>query len=337
MKNIVLTGGGTAGHIMPNIALLPALRTHFDNIYYIGANDSMEEKIAKKNNLPFYSTPTVKFVRGKFFVNAKIPFVLLKGISKAKNILKELKPSIVFSKGGYCALPAVLAAKSLSIPVVCHESDITIGLANRVTIPIARAFITSFESTSKKGICLGTPIRKEIFEGNPNYLINSFKTVRPIILVLGGSLGSKTINECVRLAARTLTDYNILHISGDDKNLDIDNYQSFKFVDRIEDYYAASDIVISRAGASTLAELTALGKKTLAIPLPQGASRGDQVANAAFYRQKGLINVLPQEKLTPYNLIASIKEMATKAPKVLKRNDAVIDSIVKILIDKCKA
>lgn len=309
MNNIVLTGGGTAGHIMPNVALIPALDKRFDNIFYIGEKGGMEETIVKKHGIDFYYTPAVKLIRGKFLPNMKIPFILLEGIKKAKKILKELQPSVVFSKGGYCALPTVFAAKLLKIPVICHESDISVGLTNRVTIPFSTALITSYPDTSLKGKYLGIPVREQIFSGNAHSLRSLFRVERPVILFMGGSLGSKAINECLEKCISALGDYNILHIKGNNSTRREDNYHSVNFVDNIEDYFAASDLIICRAGANTLAELTALGKRVLAIPLPKGASRGDQVENASYYKKAGQIEVLPQEKLTPYNLVTSINDI----------------------------
>ncbi len=335
MKSIVLTGGGTAGHIMPNIALLPALRKRFANVYYIGEAGGMEQKIAEKAAIPFYSTPAVKLIRGKFITNMKIPFVLLNGIKKARAILKELRPAVIFSKGGYCALPTVFAAKSLKIPVICHESDTTLGLANRVSLPFAAAVITSFPKTLTKGVYMGIPLRERIFQGNPKAVYDLFKVNRPIILFMGGSLGAKAINECLQKSITALSDYNILHIKGEQGCSRSDNYRVIDFVDNIEDYFAAAELVVSRAGANTLAELTALGKRVLAIPLPKGASRGDQIDNAAYYKKEKLIEVLPQEKLTPYNLVASIKEALT-APAPKARFDYLLpDKIADFILTKC--
>ncbi|NCA67123.1 MAG: UDP-N-acetylglucosamine--N-acetylmuramyl-(pentapeptide) pyrophosphoryl-undecaprenol N-acetylglucosamine transferase [Clostridia bacterium] len=336
MKSIVLTGGGTAGHIMPNIALLPSLKEYFSNIYYIGEKGKMEEKIAEKEGLPFYSAQSIKLVRGKILTNLRIPFVMAKGIKAAKLILSKLKPDVVFSKGGYCALPTVFAARSLKIPVVCHESDMTIGLANRISMPFCAAFITSFPKTSEKGICLGMPVRQRIFEGNPQIVRNLFRIQRPIILFLGGSLGAKAINDCLEKTLSALGDYNILHIKGEKSLRHQENYFAIDFVDNIEDYFAASDLIVCRAGASTLAELTALGKKVLAIPLPEGASRGDQVDNAAYYKKLGLINVLPQEKLTPYNLMSFISD-AVFSPSPQKVYDKKTpEKIVQEIVSHCR-
>ncbi len=312
MKNIVLTGGGTAGHVMPNIALLPALKGHFDNIFYLGEQDGIEQRIAAEYSIPYFPTPAVKLVRGKILPNIKIPYVLLDGITKAKAVLKKLKPDAVFSKGGYCSLPAVFAAKMLKIPVVCHESDYSIGLANRVSLPFASGFVTSFAETSSKGKHLGIPVRQRIFEGKAHKILSLFRVSRPIILFMGGSLGAKAINDCLEKALSALGDYNILHIRGDSAANIRDNYRAVNFVENIEDYFAASELVVCRAGANTLAELTALGKRVLAIPLPKGASRGDQVENAAYYKKTGQIEVLSQDKLTPYNLFSSIANIISQ-------------------------
>jgi UDP-N-acetylglucosamine--N-acetylmuramyl-(pentapeptide) pyrophosphoryl-undecaprenol N-acetylglucosamine transferase len=336
MNNIVLTGGGTAGHIMPNIALLPDLKKRFDNLAYIGEVDGMEQKIAEKAGLPFYSTPAVKLIRGKVLSNIKIPFVLASGIKKARTILKRLNPSVVFSKGGYCALPTVFAAKSLKIPVICHESDMTVGLANRVSLPFADALITSFSNTYSKGVCLGLPIRERVFIGNAKIVRALFKVERPIILFMGGSLGAKAINECLEKSLTALSDYNIIHIKGGSAVRRAENYHSIEFAENIEDYFAAADLIVSRAGANTLAELAALGKRVLAVPLPKGASRGDQVDNAAYYKKEKMIEVLPQEKLTPFNLVTSVKDMLNSPPPQARYDRSVPDKIADFLLSKCK-
>jgi len=219
-KTIVLTGGGTAGHIMPNIALLPEISKHFDNIYYLGSKDSMEEKILKKyNNVKFVSIPTTKFIRKLTLKNLAIPFKLIKGIYQTKKILKEINPNVIFSKGGFVSVPVAIAGKKCKIPVISHESDLSMGLANKIILKYANVVCTTFEDTlqcNKKCICTGTPLREQIFKGDKCNVLNkiSYSKNKPFVMFFGGSLGSKNINNLVENSINELlTQFNILHIT----------------------------------------------------------------------------------------------------------------------------
>ena len=312
--NVALLGGGTAGHIMPNLALFPELKKRFDEVIYLGAPHSMEEGICKEQKIPFYPTETMKFHRKKPWKNLLLPFVIAKGVDQARRILKDADISLVFSKGGYAAIPSVFAARLLGIPVVCHESDKSMGLANRVTAPFSERVYAAFPDTYKKAHAMPTPIRKEIFEGKPLSLFPDKS--RKTILFMGGSLGAKAINDLLSECFAELSkNYNILHLCGKSGlPLRTPTYVSIPFVSNIQDYFATADLVVSRAGASTLGELTALGKSVLAIPLPKGESRGDQEENAAYYLQKGCISVLPQEALNPRTFPAVIDQIIRKRP-----------------------
>ena len=314
MTNIALVGGGTAGHVMPNLALLEELKKRFDDVIYVGSPSSMEERICKTKNIPFYPTETTKFYRRKIWKNLSIPFVLAKGAAQAKRVLKEKNVDVVFSKGGYAAVPTVLAARFLGIPVVCHESDKSMGLANRFTALFAERVYTAFSETYKKAKVMQTPIRKEIFQGRKSdFFPNKQKRT---LLFMGGSLGAKAINEALSENYAALSDkYNILHITGEGGlPLKTNSYVSIPFCENIADLFESADLVVSRAGASTLGELTALGKRVIAIPLPKGESRGDQEQNAAAYKKLGLINVLPQDALKGNDLVAVIDDIITKRP-----------------------
>ena len=313
--NVALAGGGTAGHITPNLALLPELKTRFDKIIYLGAPSSMEEALCKKANLPFYPTETSKFHRKRIWKNAALPLTLIKGIRQAKSVLKAENVSVVFSKGGYAAIPTVLAARSIGIPIVCHESDCTMGLANRLTALFAAKIYTAFPGTYKKASVLATPIREEIFRGEPLDLFS--RPEKPVVLFMGGSLGAAAINDALSKSFAELTEkYNILHISGKSAPpIKSPSYVSVPFTDSIEDFYKTADVVVCRAGASTLGELTALGKKVVAVPLPKGESRGDQEENAAYYLSEKKIRVLPQSELSARSLLAAIdKSIKNSAP-----------------------
>lgn len=316
---IVLTGGGTAGHIMPNLALLPYLKERFDKVIYMGGKDSMEERICSNIDIVYYSTSVVKFNRGSLLKNINIPFKLTQGIHQAKKILISESPNIIFSKGGYSALPSVLAGKRLGIPVVCHESDSTMGLANKITAGFADKTYTAFPDTYKNASVIPTPIRDNIFEGN---ILNVFKNYeKPAILFMGGSLGAEAINDCVKDCLSDLTAaYNVIHIRGGDNNETIcqDSYYSVYFTDKIADFFKTADLVVCRAGASTMGELAAIGKRILAIPLPAGNSRGDQLGNAEYYAKHGVAAILPQDCLSCTSLLTSIRSLLmTRRPTPL--------------------
>ncbi len=312
MTNIALVGGGTAGHIMPNIALLPELKKLFDSVIYIGTPDSMEQRICLTQNIPFYPTKATKFYRRKPWKNLSLPVTVIRGVKQAKQILKEKDISLVFSKGGYAAVPTVLAAHILGIPICCHESDYTMGLANRLTAPLSERVYTAFPNTYRKAVVRATPVRKEIFEGKRLELFadQSKKT----LLFMGGSLGAQAINEALSENYAALSNkYNIIHVTGKGgMPLRTPTYHALPYAENIQDLFQTADLVVSRGGASTLGELTALGKRVVVIPLPKGESRGDQEQNAAYYRRLGLVNVLPQSALSGDTLVRVIDDIILK-------------------------
>jgi len=340
MMKVVLTGGGTAGHIMPNIALYEYFRRYFGEVIYIGSESGMEKNIAQKYNIRFHSIPVVKLMRGKVLANLKIPFVLTKAVRQAKKLLSDIMPSVIYSRGGYVALPVVSAAKKLDIPVVCHEADINMGLANKLTARYAEAVFTSFENEKparKKYLYMGTPIREEIFRGDAEKSKNrlGIKKNLPCVLIMGGSMGAKAINECVYKALPSLCkSYNIIHLCGKSGDMTIThpNYFQMNFSDDIADLYALCDVVVSRAGANAAAELDALNKKSVLIPLPKGASRGDQILNARYYEKRGA-RMLLQESLTPETLLAAIAEqfnMPVKFGSRQSNNERIVKAVYEI-------
>lgn len=319
MKTIVLTGGGTAGHVIPNMALLPGLKKHFENIYYIGTN-GIEKEIATSYGLPFFEITAVKLRRKEVIKNLSLPFKLASSINKAKKILKELKPDIIFSKGGFVALPVVIAGKFLKIPIVSHESDLSFGLANKLILPFAKTVCTSFESTAKKSkkcVFTGSPIRNKIFEGNKEKakLACNFKMKKPVLMFFGGSLGAKAINDFIFDNFDLLTTkYNIIHIVGKNNktNHSNDSYYQMEFTNTIEDFFAYADVVISRGGANSLFELLAIKKPMIIIPLPKLESRGDQIENAKYFQRKGYAKVIYQEELTITKFLDTMKNLNPK-------------------------
>jgi UDP-N-acetylglucosamine--N-acetylmuramyl-(pentapeptide) pyrophosphoryl-undecaprenol N-acetylglucosamine transferase len=320
MKTICLTGGGTADHIMPNLALLPELKKHFNKIYYIGSFAGLEKNIiANYKEISYVGITTTKLARRQTLKNLLIPFKLIKGICEAKKYLKKMQPDIIFSKGGFVSVPVVIAAKRLKIPVVSHESDITLGLANKIIYHYSKAMCLSFEKTlsqvPKRGVFTGSPIRAQIFKGDKEYIFNTYNLDKnkPTLLFVGGSLGARAINAQVFICARELAkNYNILHITG--KNnlnnalLNVKNYIQVEFISNIEHFYAAADCIISRAGSNVIFELLALKKPMILIPLSKKASRGDQILNAEYFKKRGFARVLLEEQLTPSSLKQKIKQ-----------------------------
>ncbi|MBE5878192.1 MAG: undecaprenyldiphospho-muramoylpentapeptide beta-N-acetylglucosaminyltransferase [Lachnospiraceae bacterium] len=322
MKRIVFTGGGTAGHVTPNIALFPKLRELGYDIHYIGSYDGIEKKLIEDYQIPYYGISTGKLRRYFDVKNFSDPFRVLKGFSEAKKILKTLKPDIVFSKGGFVSVPVVRAAAALKIPCIIHESDMTPGLANKLCIPVATKVCCNFPETlnelpADKAVLTGSPMREELTQGNKFRALEKceFNSGKPIVMVIGGSLGATGVNQLVREALpELLEDFQIVHVCGKDK---VDNlllnkvgYKQFEYVkDDLKDLFAMADIVISRAGANVICELLALKKPSLLIPLPAKSSRGDQILNAKSFEAQGFSMVCDEDDLTAKMLTEKVHEL----------------------------
>lgn len=348
-KKIILTGGGTAGHIMPNLALLPKLCEHFNKIYYLGSKNSMEEKILKDYpQIEFIAIPTTKLVRKLTLKNLLIPFKLAIGVQRTKRILRQINPNVIFCKGGFVSVPVAIAGKKCKIPVVSHESDFSMGLANKVILKFATTVCTSFENTakiSKKCVCTGSPIREQIFKGNKNNVFCKFKhdKQKPTVLFFGGSLGSKNINNVVENSIEKLTTkYNILHITGkgNANNINVKNYYQVEFTNNIEDFFDASDIVVCRGGANSLFELLALKKPMLIIPLSKAQSRGDQIENAEYFKRHNWAEVLDETKLSSYTLLNKLDNVLKNIEKFTKAHTLNTQNsngqIVEIILNSAK-
>ena len=317
MATIVLTGGGTAGHVIPHLALLPYLKNDFDKIYYIGSKSGMEKEIIKKIGLKYYSVPCTKLVRKFTLKNFAIPFILFKGVRKAGKILDDLKPDVIFSKGGYVSLPVVIAAKKRKIPVIAHESDYSVGLANRISAKYCDKVLTAFPSAAKSlknGVHIGAPLKNSLYSVNKadSLKLFGFSGKKPVLLITGGSLGAAAINSAARQALnKLLPDFDILHICGKGNSSGINKtgYKEIEFTDQMEKAFACADICVSRAGANTVFETASLKIPTLLIPLPKTVSRGDQILNAEYFQGLGLARVLYQENLTPDTLSDSVRSV----------------------------
>lgn len=326
MKKIVMTGGGTAGHVTPNIALFPALRSAGYEIHYIGSYTGIEKKLIEEQHIPYSGISSGKLRRYKDLRNLTDPFRVIKGLGQSVSLLKKIKPDVVFSKGGFVSAPVVIAAKMLHIPAIIHESDLTPGLANKLAIPSATKVCCNFPETleylpKNKAVLTGSPIRQELLRGDSRRAMQlcHFSSEKPVILVIGGSSGSKFINDTIRsLLDDLLPDYQIIHLCGKG-NLDASlekrsGYAQFEYVNReLRDMLALSSVVISRAGANAICELLALHKPNILIPLSAKASRGDQVLNARSFEKQGYSMVIEEEALTPEKLKNAItKLMAEK-------------------------
>ncbi|RHR21195.1 undecaprenyldiphospho-muramoylpentapeptide beta-N-acetylglucosaminyltransferase [Clostridium sp. AF19-22AC] len=336
MKRIILTGGGTAGHVTPNIALIPRLRELGYDIQYIGSYNGIEKELIEPFGIPYHGISSGKLRRYFSVQNFTDPFRVMKGFGEAHSIIKELKPDIIFSKGGFVSVPVVLAGKRCKVPSIIHESDMTPGLANKIAIPSASRVCCNFPETldslpKEKAVLTGSPIRQELLSGNKIAAMDlcGFSADKPVILVIGGSLGSVAVNNAVRLALPDLLDrFQIVHLCGkgkvDDSLNSLKGYAQFEYIkNELRDIFSLADIVISRAGANAICELLALRKPNLLIPLSANASRGDQILNARSFERQGFSMVLEEEDLTKESLLESVKNLYENRSKYM---DAMRDS-----------
>ncbi len=331
-KKIVLTGGGTAGHVNPNIALLPTLQEIGYAPYYIGSHNGIEKHLIGEYNIPYFSIATGKLRRYLDRKNFSDIFRVIRGINEAKSLLKKISPDIIFSKGGYVSVPVVIAANRLHIPVIIHESDSTPGLANRISFTFSTKICASFPETitllpEEKAVLTGTPIREEITHGSRKNGLSycGFTENKPVLTIMGGSIGSAYINELIRNSLdKFLKHYNIIHLCGKG-NLDsslskIEGYAQFEYVSKnLGDILAATDLIISRAGANALFEILALKKPNILIPLPANQSRGDQILNAKSFEESGYSQVINQEDLDYTYLVKVIEYVLDNKSKYISK------------------
>ena len=322
MKRIILTGGGTAGHVTPNIALLPRLKELGYDIQYIGSYTGIEKELIEPFVIPYHGISSGKLRRYFSVQNFTDPFRVLKGFREAHKLIRQLKPDVIFSKGGFVSVPVVLAGKRCKVPVIIHESDMTPGLANKIAIPSAAKVCCNFPETLKslpegKAVLTGSPIRQELLSGNKIAAMDMchFTSDKPVILVIGGSLGAVAVNNAVREALpELLKDFQIIHLCGkgkmDESLKDVEGYCQFEYIkNELRNLFALADIVISRAGANAICELLALHKPNLLIPLSANASRGDQILNARSFERQGFSLVLEEEQLTKETLLNAVKTL----------------------------
>jgi len=333
MKKIVMTGGGTAGHVTPNLALVPYLVEAGYEIFYIGSYTGIEKKLVEDAGITYFGISSGKLRRYHDWKNFTDPFRVVKGFSEANQLLKHISPDVVFSKGGFVSVPVVMAAARQKIPAIIHESDMTPGLANKLAIPFASKVCCNFPETLKylpagKAVNTGSPIRKELFTGSKESGLDfcGFNTKKPVILIMGGSIGSKFINEAVWSSLDALLEkFQIVHLVGkgniNKDFLDEKGYKQFEFInDGLNDVFAMTDLMISRAGANTISEILALKIPNILIPLSAAASRGDQILNAESYEKQGFSTVLQEESLTSKTLIKAVEN-------VYNNRDGIIETM----------
>ncbi len=343
-KTIVLTGGGTAGHVSPNLALLPYLLQENYTVHYIGSKAGIERQMLKNENLTYHAISTGKLRRYFDLKNFSDPFRVIDGAMQSLKLLRSIKPDLVFSKGGFVSVPVVWAAHKLRIPVILHESDISPGLANRMCSRYAKYVCATFPECAKmlgqKGRLTGTPLRKELFSGSRNdgLKIAGFSGDKPVLLVMGGSQGSVAVNNALRQALPYVTPvFDVFHICGKgniDESVRNPAYYQVEFMaENLPHALACADVVLSRAGSNALSEFHALLKPMLLIPLPLGASRGDQIQNALSYEGRGLALTLMQDKLNSESLTSKLNELLSKKEQLTQamRNSPLSDGTQNVL------
>lgn len=351
---IIMTGGGTAGHVTPNLALIPKLKQKGFEIKYIGSFDGIEKEIITQNNIQFFGISCGKLRRYFDVKNFIDPFKIIKGVGQSIKILSKEKPDVIFSKGGFVAVPVVIAAFIKKIPVVAHESDMTPGLANKLSAPFCNKLCVTFRESlnfinGNKGVLTGSPIREEIFHGDKakGRKICGFTNNKEVLFIMGGSLGSKIINEEIRKnIEQILKEFNIIHICGkgniDKRLINSDGYKQFEYVnEELPDFMETADYIISRAGANSIFEFLALKKPALLIPLSKKASRGDQILNSKSFEKEGYSLMIEEEELKDdifYKKILELKARKTEFINNMEKSKAKngVEAIIDVLLESVK-
>ncbi|MBQ7432494.1 MAG: undecaprenyldiphospho-muramoylpentapeptide beta-N-acetylglucosaminyltransferase [Lachnospiraceae bacterium] len=351
MKKIVLTGGGTAGHVTPNIALLPGLKAAGFEVQYIGSYEGMEKALIEKEGIPYSGIATGKFRRYFDLKNFTDPFRVIKGYFEAKKFIRTYQPDVVFSKGGFVSVPVVVAAGKMKIPVIIHESDMTPGLANKICFPYATKVCCNFPETAAylpegKAELTGSPIRKELLEGDrlSGLRFTGLSANRPVLMVMGGSTGSKAVNAALRgILPELLKEFQVIHLCGKgnyDDSIQLEGYCQYEYIsEELKDLLATADLVLSRAGANAICEILALRKPNILIPLPAAVSRGDQILNAKSFEKQGFSCVLEEESITNDLLLSTIRQVYAQRGQYIEKMEQSsqsngVDRILQ-LIEEC--
>ena len=317
-----MTGGGSAGHVIPALPVADLLLAQGYRVHFIGTRSGLEQGYLGDRELIFHGISAGKLRRYFSLQNITDVFRISRAVIESVALLLRIRPSVLFSKGGFVSLPPVFAAWLLRIPVVAHESDLTPGLANRLSLPFIQTLCTSFADTQFAGftgrkVLTGTPVRRELLDGDAaagrRALGVENNGGKKILLITGGSLGAETLNRIVRDNLDALTDrFFVVHVCGVGKTEDIqrEGYLQLEFVDEgWGDFLAAADLVISRAGANALFEWVALAKPNVLVPLPLAGSRGDQIANAQYAKAHGWSEVLEEQDVTPQTLLSALDRL----------------------------
>ena len=324
MKKLVLTGGGTAGHVTPHFALLPYFDANEIKYEYIGSKDGIEKQLVQDKGISYHVISSGKLRRYFDWKNFSDPFRIIAGFFQSISHLRKIKPNLVFSKGGFVSVPVVIAAWLLRIPVIIHESDMTPGLANKLSQPFAKKFLLTFEETlaytpKNKGIYTGSPVRESLKDGQKEagFSYTNLSDDKPILMMMGGSIGSVKINTVLRESLpELLKTFQLIHLCGKgniDHSLDnLEGYRQYEFIgDELKDLFAITDIMLSRAGSNSINEFLYLGIPSLLVPLSKAASRGDQILNANAFKKKGFSQVLIEEEMNSERLIENIHSIYT--------------------------
>jgi UDP-N-acetylglucosamine--N-acetylmuramyl-(pentapeptide) pyrophosphoryl-undecaprenol N-acetylglucosamine transferase len=346
---IALTGGGTAGHVMPHLALLPEFKKLNYEVFYIGSA-GIEKSIIAGTGMPFEQIAAGKLRRYFSWENFLDVFRIALGVYQSLKILSGRRPNVIFSKGGFVSVPVAVAGWLLRIPVVSHESDLTPGLANRIIAKFAKKILYTFKETQKylpadKSQYVGLPIRLELAQGESEAGVrlcgfeSDWLPSSRLILIMGGSLGAQRLNEAIEEILPALTqEFFVVHITGKGKGLKFvhPRYKSFEYVaDDLKHLFKITDYVISRAGANSIFEFLFLNIPMLLIPLEAG-SRGDQIQNAAYFAKNNWSHVLREADATGKNVMDSIQSLVKSADEIKKAQrdfDAykVASSVVQLL------
>ncbi|AYY67370.1 undecaprenyldiphospho-muramoylpentapeptide beta-N-acetylglucosaminyltransferase [Staphylococcus hominis] len=343
MSKIAFTGGGTVGHVSVNLSLIPTALEKGHQVFYIGSKNGIEREMIESqiSNIKYYPISSGKLRRYLSFENAKDVFKVLKGILDARRVLKKEKPDLLFSKGGFVSVPVVIAARSLNIPTIIHESDLTPGLANKISLKFSKKIYTTFEDTLKylpkdKADFVGATIREDLKEGNQQkgYEITGFDSDKKVLLVMGGSLGSKKLNDIIRENLEALLhDYQIIHLTGHglvDESYKQKGYIQYEFVkEELTHLLSITDTVVSRAGSNAIYEFLTLRIPMLLIPLGLDQSRGDQIDNAKYFESKGYGKMIPEDQLTQFKLLEQLKQIESHRNDIIHQMESYKESYTK--------
>lgn len=343
MSKIAFTGGGTVGHVSVNLSLIPTALEKGHQVFYIGSKNGIEREMIESqlSNIKYYPISSGKLRRYLSFENAKDVFKVLKGILDARRVLKKEKPDLLFSKGGFVSVPVVIAARSLNIPTIIHESDLTPGLANKISLKFSKKIYTTFEDTLKylpkdKADFVGATIREDLKEGNQQkgYEITGFDSDKKVLLVMGGSLGSKKLNDIIRENLEALLhDYQIIHLTGHglvDESYKQKGYIQYEFVkEELTHLLSITDTVVSRAGSNAIYEFLTLRIPMLLIPLGFDQSRGDQIDNAKYFESKGYGKMIPEDQLTQFKLLEQLKQIESHRTDITHQMESYKESYTK--------